>query len=224
VNIPAPSWFPEYTDVEGYRKYSRVLEFGELVVYTEKIHGANLRVARDQDGVLWVGSHHNFKARPKKGEPGWWWGGVLRGDEFGSSIADRLPGGYAFYGEVYGHGVQRGFPYDAPVGQVRVRFFDARDLSTGRYLDWDHFKNLCTMYHLPLVPELWRGSHEEGSDPRAMAEGPTTLGGGHVREGWVVRPLRERYHDRVGRVILKMPGEGYLIARGKEPEPQAEAA
>jgi len=34
-----------------------------------------------------------------------------------------------------------------------------------------------------------------------------------VREGWVGRPVKERYDHRVGRVILKMVGEGYLMSK-----------
>lgn len=35
----------------------------------------------------------------------------------------------------------------------------------------------------------------------------------YVREGFVVKPLRERYHPRLGRVILKRHGEGYLLRK-----------
>jgi hypothetical protein len=35
----------------------------------------------------------------------------------------------------------------------------------------------------------------------------------HVREGFVVRPVRERYDPAVGRVILKLHGEGFHTRR-----------
>jgi hypothetical protein len=48
----------------------------------------------------------------------------------------------------------------------------------------------------------------------ALAEGPTVIGeGAHVREGFVVRPVRERVDRRAGRVVLKLHGEGYLLRK-----------
>lgn len=39
-------------------------------------------------------------------------------------------------------------------------------------------------------------------------------GADHVREGFVVKPIRERQDPRLGRVFLKMAGEGYLLRKG----------
>ncbi len=36
----------------------------------------------------------------------------------------------------------------------------------------------------------------------------------HVREGWVVKPEQERRCDEIGRVILKLHGQGYLTRKG----------
>ena len=66
---------------------------------------------------------------------------------------------------------------------------------------------------IPAVPELYRGPWSP--DLARLAEGATVLGNGaHVREGWVVRPVRERVHPDLGRVILKRHGEGYLTRKG----------
>jgi len=43
-----------------------------------------------------------------------------------------------------------------------------------------------------------------------LAEGSSTLDNKHVREGVVIRPVFERRHDKLGRVILKLHGEGFL--------------
>ena len=49
---------------------------------------------------------------------------------------------------------------------------------------------------------------------KQLAEGSTMLGGGHVREGVVVRPLKERTDPKIGRAVLKYIGDGYLFAKG----------
>lgn len=40
----------------------------------------------------------------------------------------------------------------------------------------------------------------------------------HVREGMVVKPVHERFDDRIGRVVLKLHGEGYLTRKEGSPK------
>ena len=48
-----------------------------------------------------------------------------------------------------------------------------------------------------------------------LANGASTLpGAAHTREGFVVRPTKERWHPLLGRVILKLIGEDYLLRKG----------
>lgn len=61
--LPDDPRIPVYTDVEGYRKWKNVLEPGELVSITEKVHGMNCRMAY-LDGELKVGTHYTMKRRP----------------------------------------------------------------------------------------------------------------------------------------------------------------
>jgi len=196
--------FSEYTDIESLRKWSKVLQDGEEVSITEKIHGSNARYAVHQN-KLWVGSHHQFKGRPKAGSVDNFWQAAFNTD-LETKLA-KAPG-IAFYGEAYGK-VQKGFGYDKP-GGIRVRFFDAMDLKTLRYLDRDDFVNLCDKLDLETVPELYRGPWSESL--KSMAEGQSILAK-HIREGFVVKPVKERYDHKLGRVILKMVGEAYLTSK-----------
>jgi len=78
------------------------------------------------------------------------------------------------------------------------------------------------------VPIIYEGPWDpERCNP--MCEGSTTIrdidvakyGNGegivraheptHVREGFVVKPIVERWDPEIGRVILKRHGEGYLL-------------
>ena len=63
------------------------------------------------------------------------------------------------------------------------------------------------------APVLYRGPWQGLDAHRHLAEGRTTIGDGHVREGFVVKPVVERFDDRIGRVILKLHGEGYLTKK-----------
>jgi len=40
--------------------------------------------------------------------------------------------------------------------------------------------------------------------------------GDHIREGVVVKPVKERWNERVGRVIMKYIGEEYELKKDKK--------
>ena len=63
-----------------------------------------------------------------------------------------------------------------------------------------------------MVPTLYEGPFSQDALERCT-DGPTLVGGLHIREGVVVRTERERSED-FGRVILKSVSESYLTRRG----------
>lgn len=193
-----PGFLPVY-DIESVRRYGYVIEDGEEVILTEKIHGENGRFAWHQDR-MWCASRTVFK---KPGTSTWW----AVAEKMG--LADRLRNvcpGIAIYGEV--HGNTGGFPYGERGN--RLVAFDALDIESRRWLDYDDFVVLTDALELPRVPVLYRGPYSR--DLYAMADGPTVLGGGkHIREGWVLRLPVERHHHRLGRVILKLHGQDFLV-------------
>lgn len=199
--IHPPFTAPVY-DLEGLRKFGRVLVEGEPVQVTEKIHGANGRFVF-HDGALWCGSRNQWKKEDP--EDLWWKVAAAEG------LAEKLANcpDLIVYGEVYGqvqdlkYGVEHG---------AKLAVFDAIELKTQRWLDVTELDDLCKSIDLPRVPELYRGPWTpERSDE--WAEGQSTLAG-HVREGFVVRPLATRYDIRAGRVIFKRAGQGYLLRKG----------
>jgi RNA ligase (TIGR02306 family) len=195
-----PFEWPKYTDLESVRRYPDVLVEGEEVQITEKIHGTSARYVW-RDGRLWVGSHKEVKRESKESA---YWKAALQLD-----LAKRLEpaANIAIYGEVYGW--VQDLRYGHTSGKVSLVLFDAMDLETLRYLDVDHFLALAKKLELPTVPILYRGPWKQ--DLRALAEGKTMIGADHVREGFVVRPLKERFDERIQRVVLKYHGEGYLL-------------
>lgn len=199
---PGPvGWvFPVYTDIEPLRRHKHVLEPGEPVVVTEKIHGANARFAHDGER-LWVGS----RGRIKRHDDGNTWWQIA--DRMG--LAERLSyfPRLVFFGEVFGK-VQ---DLHYGIAGVALRIFDVFDGDAGRYLDHDAAQEAAERCGLPWVPMLYRGpwAPERVAE---WAEGQSTIAD-HVREGFVVKPIKERV-SHMGRVILKMHGEGYLTRKG----------
>lgn len=205
---PGGGFMPRFTDVQALRRYPDVLQRWEMVEVTEKIHGTNARFAW-HDGRLWVGSHRHAL---RESLPSLWW---KVADQY--RLAERLAAVPApldqcvWFGEVYG-AVQKGFDYGLG-GGLGLVMFDVFDLAQGRYLDAADRHALLELTGLPGVPVLYEGLWEPGM--AFLAEGDTVLGNGcHVREGIVVRPTVERWDDRVGRVILKLHGEAYLLRKG----------
>jgi hypothetical protein len=60
-----------------------------------------------------------------------------------------------------------------------------------------------------MVPILKKGKFELSD--LELRSGKDTISNTHVREGIVIRPQPERFHNRLGRVILKRVSETYLL-------------
>lgn len=203
--------FPVYTDIEPLKRHPDVLREGEQVVITEKIHGANARYVHDGER-LWVGSHNQVRREPvaEVDRLDWWWA-VAYKYKLRETLAKHPH--LVIFGEVYGqvqdlkYGVRQG---------VDFRVFDVFSLQKQEYLDiWDAHR-IAVSLGLTWAPILYVGKWDETL--MTLSEGRSVLGssvfGGHVREGFVVRPEMERYrYSAMGRVILKQAGEGYLMRR-----------
>jgi RNA ligase (TIGR02306 family) len=126
-------------------------------------------------------------------------------------LAERLRDypGIAFYGEVYGW--LQDLRYGHTQGKASLVLFDIMDLTNRHWLDYDDFVALAKKLDIPTVPVLYRGPWSK--EVLKHAEGNTLLGGDHVREGTVIRPVKERFDERVGRVILKFHSEAYLLRK-----------
>lgn len=208
-----PFDFPKYTDIESYNKYGyknvsvevndgvhryeRVSRFKDMdVVVTEKIHGANARYVY-KDGRLWVGSRERVKG--KSPDSIWWKAAEYHKLE---EKLKQLPN-VVLFGEVYG-GVQN-LRYDLD-REVRFRAFDMFDLTTGRYLDFQDFRERCVQLDIPMVPILYEGPWTP--DIEKLCDGQSAIAS-HHREGFVIKPVVEQFDDRIGRLILKSIGNEY---------------
>jgi len=200
-NEPPQQFIPKYTDIEGYRRNSDLLKIGEQVVITEKLHGANGRWLY-RDGRFWVGSHNHLK---KEDVSDIWWRSL---DVLGREKL-KLADNFVFYGEVLG---VQDLRYGHNGGNPGVRIFDMFDSVSGKYIDYEMMSELCDELGIDCCPQLYTGAWHKGLID--LAEGKTLINDvNHIREGFVVRPLVERWDRSVGRVILKVISEGYLLRK-----------
>jgi len=119
----------------------------------------------------------------------------------------------ALYGEVYGD-VQK-LKYGCKPGELKFAVFDVYDVKKNQYYDYEDFKRFTKEIDVPTVPELYVGpwNYEEAYK---MSNGKTTIpGANHIREGIVIKPLKERTAPWLGRVIVKLVGEDYLLMKEK---------
>jgi tRNA-binding EMAP/Myf-like protein len=200
---PTPPSVPVY-DIEGIRKHSGVLIEGEEVVIREKLHGCSSR-------YLHTGKHFFIGSRTvmTREGPSVWKTIAVR-----HNLESKLKNhpNVVLYGEVYGsvQDLKYGVP---PSEDVRFIAFDALVLNadgTRKWLDNDDLEKFCSELNIPMAPILYRGPWK--TELVSLAEGKTTMPGAkHVREGFVVRPTKERHDPRFGRVQLKLAGQDYLL-------------
>jgi len=195
-NVGGPNLvIPKY-DIDSLRRYLSCFIPGETVYISEKIHGANSRYVF-HNGQMYCGSRTNWKVEDERSI---WWQALKNTPsiiEFCQCYPD-----FVLFGEVYGQ-VQN-LRYDIKSG-VRFAAFDI--LNGNRYLDVSRFLGFVHDYEIPRVPTI----AIEGFDwenIQGYAEGQSLIAS-HVREGCVVRPVIERTHPTIGRVILKLVGNGY---------------
>jgi len=214
---PAPPmiYAPKY-DVESVYKYASAFDAGELVYVSEKLDGQNGRYVSTMGprykettpgGQVWMKEDYTFHAgsrtewKLKEGGSNWW-----RAIDQNPWIQEWMITNpeHVLYGEVFGW-VQP-LKYGAKQGQLFFRAFDI--LREQEYMDAEEFVKALPPEN--RVPDL-------GVMPfdfeklQALADGPSLLkGAGHMREGIVIKPLKERRHYKLGRVMLKMVSNAYL--------------
>jgi RNA ligase (TIGR02306 family) len=216
---PAPPmiYAPKY-DVESIYKFADCFDAGEPVYVSEKLDGQNGRFVATDNGnemrrvdtpdgqrytatevMLHAGSRTEWKK--KEGGSNWW---RVQGDNPWIERWCYDNQDSVLYGEVFGW--VQALKYGAKAGQL---FFRAFDVIEGMEY-WDAEKFLADMPKEFRVPDL-------GVMPfdfeklKTLADGPSLVkGADNMREGIVIKPLKERKHWSLGRVMLKMVSNAYL--------------
>ncbi len=222
-------------DIENFKKYPHVLQEGEEVFYSEKLHGTWTCLGHHPDspeggyvisskGISGSGlafkmnavNEKNLYVRALRASE-------LEGDDgIKRDVVQRakecLFGDVPFYllGETFGKGVQD-LTYGVDTPQFRLFDCYVGEPGRGKYLDLIELKQVCDELHVELVPILYVGPFSVDS-MKEFTDGVDNITGTHIREGIVVKPTIERRDDELGRVYLKSVSEAYLLRKGTTTE------
>lgn len=215
-SLAEPPSFHHYTKIQRWENYPDIIEEGEDVSITEKIHGANWRAALIF-GEFYVGSHKTCKRAWETSDfwqMAWKYNIEDRLRSFVNEYAKKSDDPETFikhcsvilFGEVYGGGIQH-LNYDMKDNDVHdLRLFDIS--INGRYLNHHDFLDACKHLDLPVVPILYTGSFKP--ELLELANG-RDFSDSHYREGVIVKPTVERWNMKLGRVILKKISQEYEL-------------
>lgn len=188
-----PQVYSSKFDVEGLKKFPDVIKLGEPVVVTEKIHGANARYLFTND-TFYLGSRTQW-LKPDVKHP--WERAAACDARIEAWCRNHL--GVVLYGEIYG--AVQSLKYGVPNNEIRFAAFAA--LENGNW--WDTDKLLSEPIEaVATVPVVYVGPYDPNVLNRAEQDSTVpTAEKGHIREGLVIVPVKERRDETIGRVALK---------------------
>jgi len=218
-------FFNKYTDIENGRIFVDVFQPGEEVIATEKIHGTNCRLGY-VNGNKVAGSmglrrlppirkldmtDEEYDAEMKRNT--YWFPWTIPSvDMLLTSLSEQCRT-VVLYGEVFGGNVQN---LNYGIEKGRGFGFRAFDLyvdygNGGHFVDWDVLVKYCSG-DIDTAPVLYRGPFDFDKI-KEVADGKTTIGGDHIREGVVIKPVKERVDPKIGRAVLKYIGTEYELSK-----------
>ena len=220
-------------DIENLKKHPDIIEEGEEVSITEKLHGTWCCMGYHPDAEETAGRIITSKGLSAKGL-------AFKLNEqnennlyvqmyrkltngIGQDIMERFcrlelhhdKEPFYILGEVYGKGVQDLSYVDDNDKHFRVFDIYVGKPSQGHYLSADEVKNICKELDIDTVPVLYSGAYSKEM-VHDLTNGKETVSGKelHMREGVVIRLANERRNDDIGRVILKSVSDAYLLRKG----------
>ncbi len=135
-----PLYCPKY-DVDTIRKYNRLFQQNELVVVTEKIHGANAKYVYS-NGKMYAGSRTNWKKMDD--DCAWWKALTPEMVSWCYENHDKI-----LFGEVYGQ-VQ-----DLNYGKTGANFVAFDVLDGNSWWDYNKFSKSMRDFGIRCVPILY---------------------------------------------------------------------
>ena len=223
-----PNFF-KYTDIDHLKNYSEMLN-GAFIAVFEKIHGTNFRAG-------WVLREPKTRWERLKKRLGLFsnWQFVygshnvqLQGKDRGKNtknmpvdvytkmvkkydLINRLIFGEVIYAEIYGYGIQKNYHYGCGIDEQKMVVVDLK--KDDNYVNAAELLNWSIINGFDTPPLLYIGSFSMLKMDQ-LAGGPSSLSKDQkVREGIVVRPVRER-RGHAGRMIYKLHNPEYLLLKG----------
>lgn len=185
-------------DIENLQRFPDIFEPGEPVIVSEKIHGANARFVF-HDGKMFMGS----RTRWLKPDADHIWARAMTESMLMWCQANQ---DVILFGEIYGP-VQ-----SLKYGKSEPSFVAFAALKPdGEWIPQPHL--YAHLGRLPtavdMVPALYAGGFDLDRIKK-IVEGDSVLGGpGHIMEGVVIVPQKERWNPDIGRVALKLISNRY---------------
>jgi RNA ligase (TIGR02306 family) len=213
-------------EIENYKRYPEVLENGEPVEFTEKLHGTwcGMTIIPGffhpeiwmKDTLVYskgLGSR-GLVFKDNEANTHNLYLSTMKASGIRDILVDAFPNQQvSIFGEIYGRGVQ-----DLTYG-TKDKMYAAFDIyvgtaSEGEYLNRADFEMFCNERGMPIVPILYQGGFSKYIMD-LYTSGKTTLNNGpNIREGIVIRTMKEKTHPELGRVILKSVSDDYLLRKG----------
>ena len=113
---------------------------------------------------------------------------------------------------VHNSGIQKGYNYACSPGITAFYAYDV--MIDNKWLDYEDFKNFCEERGIRPVPLLYIGPYSK-EIVKEYTKGASTIDsiGTPIREGAVIKPLKERNNPYCGRTVLKSINEEYLLLK-----------
>jgi len=188
----------KFPSPEHLKRYRDLLHEGEEVVVSEKIHGTHFTVLVDLDGIH-VGSHNYFWKNNETNK------NLVYIRAYNEHPAlHKLPIDTQVFGEIYG---VQDIKYGLENGKLGVALFAVK--RNGQFLNHLDFVAFCDELSLPRVPVLYTGAYSwEAVSQFNNADSRLSK---CIMEGVVVQPLIDRIEPEIGRVVLKLISDRYLL-------------
>jgi RNA ligase (TIGR02306 family) len=224
--------FKKYTDIEHLKKYPAELE-GREVIVQEKVHGTNFRAGwcprparsfwermlekigfwKDRWEFCW--GSHNVQLQRKGGSTTSFHQQTAGCDVYTEAVRKYnleavLPKGVQVFGEIFGDGVQRNFPYGCKAGERKTVFFDV--LLFGEYVPFKTALLMFEQFKLPVPPVLYNGIFDMQKIEELCTGASELAPEQPVIEGGVIRPIYEG-KGYMGRLIFKYLNPDYLLLK-----------
>lgn len=224
-------------DIENIKKFPDVFQEGEEIQATEKIHGTFCQICvmpvtpenHHDDHFLIRNIDTGYQAYVAITSKGMGNDGLfLKNNEknanniyvrtarkyFAALTQVEVLEQFTICGEVFGNGVQD-LTYGYKQGETDFRLFDVYlgRRGIGAWLDDDALELFVNQYEVPRVPVLYRGPFKKEVIEQFAQNTKSVFDANQVREGVVIKPVVERHHPSIGRVVLKSINEKYLTRK-----------
>ena len=234
-------------DIENFKKFPKLFNDGEEVVFSEKLHGTFCCIGVMPNTVFWCdelpedtrltvsskglgaqGLSFRHKHPENAGNVYCRIANQLE-KQLVDAVGDNIDPVFIL-GEIYGNGVQD-LTYGCSSGEVKFRAFDvfcgSRD--NGAFLGDAELNKFLEACKIDRVPVLYRGPFSTDA-VKLYTNGKETVSGKSacIREGIVIRPVIERtvsfdnnpyrFDGVFGRVQLKSVSDDYLLRKGNVTE------